>query len=138
MDTSRWPTWAVVLAVGAGLFLYLRSPIDLLPDRMGLIGLLDDVVVLGVALYWLQRRLTATPTPPPASDPRFAEAIPTDPWEVLGLQYGATADEITRAYRTQLKRYHPDRVVGLGEELQRMAHERTIAIQRAYASLRET
>src|SRR5690348_14910592 len=109
MDTSRWPTWAVVLAVGVGLFVYLRSPIDLLPDRMGLIGLLDDVIVLGVALYWLQRRLTTNQTPPPASDLRFAEAIPTDPWELLGITYGATADEITRAYRTQLKRYHPDR-----------------------------
>jgi hypothetical protein len=138
MDTSRWPTWAVVLAVGAGVLIYLRSPIDLLPDRMGLIGLLDDVIVLGVALYWLQRRLAATPTAPPPRDPRFAEAIPTDPWELLGIEYGATAEEITRAYRTQLKRYHPDRVAGLGEELQRMAHERTIAIQRAYASLRES
>jgi DnaJ-domain-containing protein 1 len=138
MDTSRWPTWAVVLAVGAGLLLYLRSPIDLLPDRMGLIGLLDDVIVLGVALYWLQRRLTAAAPPPPASDPRFADAIPTDPWEVLGIAYGASPDEITRAYRTQLKRYHPDRVAELGEELQRVAHERTIAIQRAYAALRET
>ena len=134
MDTSRWTTWAVVLAVGAGLLLYLRSPIDLLPDRMGLIGLLDDVIVLGIALFWLQRRLTATPT----TDPRFAEAIPTDPYELLGITYGATADEITRAYRAQLMRYHPDRVAGLGEELQRLAHERTIAIQRAYATLRET
>src|SRR4029079_4587720 len=90
MDTSRWPTWAVVLAVGAGLLLYLRSPIDLLPDRMGLIGLLDDVIVLGIALYWLQARLTATPTPAPTSDPRFAEAVPTDPYELLGITYGAS------------------------------------------------
>jgi hypothetical protein len=95
MDTSRWPNWAVVLAVGAGLLLYLRSPIDLLPDRMGLIGLLDDVIVLGVALFWLQRRLQASPTPAPASDPGFAEAIPSDPYELLDITYGATADEIT-------------------------------------------
>jgi len=137
MDTSRWPTWAVVLAVGAGLLVYLRSPIDLLPDRMGLIGLLDDAIVLGVALYWLQRRLQASPAAAPASESGFAEAIPNDPYELLGITYGATADEITRAYRAQLMRYHPDRVAGLGEELQRLAHERTIASQRAYAALRE-
>ena len=132
MDTSRWPSWAVVLAVGAGLFLYLRSPIDLLPDRMGPLGFLDDLLVLGGALFWLHGRLTAPPPgPAPSADP-----IPTDPYELLAVGPDATPDEITRAYRAQLKRYHPDRVAGLGEELQRLAHERTIAIQRAYESLR--
>ena len=132
METQRWPSWAVVLAVGVGLFLYLRSPIDLLPDRMGMLGFLDDLLVLGGALYWLHGRLTKpTAAPRPASDP-----IPTDPYELLAIRRDATPDEITRAYRDQLKRYHPDRVAGLGDELQRLAHERTIAIQRAYESLR--
>lgn len=129
MAAGRWPSWAVVSAVGAGLYLYFRSPIDLLPDGMGVLGYLDDVVVLGAALWWLQTRLAA---PPPVA----AEPIPIDPWELLGIAPGASPEAITRAYREQLKRYHPDRVVGLGEELQRVAHERTIAIQRAYETLR--
>jgi uncharacterized membrane protein YkvA (DUF1232 family) len=139
MDTSRWPNWAVVLAVGAGLLLYLRSPIDLLPDRMGPLGLLDDLLVLGAALYWLQRRLGATAASSTTSEarrPRPATAIPTDPYELLEVAFDATPEEITRAYREQLKRYHPDRVAGLGDELQVLAHERTIAIQRAYETLR--
>lgn len=129
MEDTRWPNWAVVLAVGVGLYLYFRSPIDLLPDGLGLFGYLDDVVVLGVGLWWLQQRL-ATPGPAPT------ETIPTDPYELLGIGPDAAPEAITRAYRTQLKRYHPDRVVGLGDELQRVAHERTIAIQRAYEALR--
>lgn len=129
MPSNRWPNWAIVLAVGAGLYLYVRSPIDLLPDGLGFLGYLDDLVVIGVALWWLQQRL-ATPAPV-AVDP-----IPTDPYEILGIAPDATPEAITRGYREQLKRYHPDRVVGLGEELQRVAHERTIAIQRAYATLR--
>lgn len=129
MEDTRWPNWAVVLAVGVGLYLYFRSPIDVLPDGLGLLGYLDDVVVLGVALWWLQGRL-ATPAPAPV------EPIPTDPYELLGIGPDATPEAITRAYRTQLKRYHPDLVVGLGDELQRVAHERTIAIQRAYEALR--
>ncbi len=129
MPSNRWPNWAVVLAVGAGLYLYVRSPIDLLPDGLGFLGYLDDLVVIGVALWWLQQRL-ATPAPV-AVDP-----IPTDPYELLGIAPDATPEAITRGYREQLKRYHPDRVVGLGDELQRVAHERTIAIQRAYATLR--
>ena len=100
-----------------------------MPDGLGFLGYLDDVVVIGVALWWLQQRL-ATPAPV-AVDP-----IPTDPYELLGIAPDATPEAITRGYREQLKRYHPDRVVGLGDDLQRIAHERTIAIQRAYATLR--
>jgi len=127
MSEGRWPSWLVSLAVVVGLYLYLRSPIDLLPDHMGLIGLLDDLVVLSAGIYWLTRRLGA---PAPEASP-----IPTDPYAVLEVAYGASAEEITRAYRGQLKRYHPDRVAGLGAELQRVAHERTVAIQRAYDAI---
>jgi DnaJ like chaperone protein len=55
---------------------------------------------------------------------------------VLGLRPGASHADISRAYRTQMKRYHPDRVDDLGEELQRVAHEKTLEIQRAYEELR--
>jgi preprotein translocase subunit Sec63 len=58
-----------------------------------------------------------------------------DPHAVLGVPRGASREAITQAYREQLKSYHPDRVADLGSELQRLAHEKTIAIQRAYAEL---
>ena len=58
-----------------------------------------------------------------------------DPWAVLGVTHDATRDEIVRAYREQLKRYHPDRVADLGPELQEVAHRKTIDLQRAYAEL---
>ena len=51
------------------------------------------------------------------------------------VRRGATRDEITRAYREQMKRYHPDRVGGLGDELQQVAHRKTLEIQRAYSEL---
>lgn len=122
----------MVLAVGVGLLLYVRSPIDLLPDRMGIIGFLDDLIVIGGALLWLHGRLTRAGAAPAATH----DPIPTDPYELLGVSPWATGEDITRAYREQLKRYHPDRVAGLGEELQRLAHERTIAIQHAYERIR--
>jgi preprotein translocase subunit Sec63 len=58
-----------------------------------------------------------------------------DPWGVLGIRRGASRDEIVAAYREQLKRYHPDRVADLGPELQQVAHQKTVDLQRAYAEL---
>ncbi len=58
-----------------------------------------------------------------------------DPWTVLGVTRGASHAEIARAYREQVKRYHPDRVADLGPELQRVAHQKTVELQRAYAEL---
>jgi DnaJ-domain-containing protein 1 len=54
---------------------------------------------------------------------------------VLGVAAGATADELARAYREQMKRYHPDRVAAMPPEFQELAHQKTIEIQRAYAEL---
>jgi len=126
-------SWGVVLAAIVAVLVYLRSPIDLVPDRLGAIGLLDDLLVLAVMIAWLRtrrRRPTAT-----EAGAREAPSEPSDPWTVLGVGRGASSEEITRAYRERLKQYHPDRVAGLGEELQEVAHRRTIEIQRAYATL---
>jgi uncharacterized membrane protein YkvA (DUF1232 family) len=123
-------SWPAVLATALAVLLYLRSPVDLLPDRLGPIGLLDDLLVLVLAAWWVWRRPGGG-----RRAPREAAEAEWDPWAVLGVPRGAGVEEITRAYREQLKRYHPDRVADLGEELQRVAHRRTIDLQRAYAEL---
>jgi DnaJ-domain-containing protein 1 len=58
-----------------------------------------------------------------------------DPWTVLGVAPDADRDAIAQAYRDQQKLYHPDRVAGLGDELQALAHEKTLEIQQAYEAL---
>jgi len=58
-----------------------------------------------------------------------------DPYAVLGVRAGVTPDELTRAYRDQMKKYHPDRVAALPPEFQELAHQKAIEIQRAYAEL---
>jgi DnaJ like chaperone protein len=130
--------WLTAVAVGLALLLYLRSPIDLVPDRFGLIGLLDDVIVILATIWWLRRR----PTRARAEQPRTAvdtddatEKAEWDPYAVLGVTRGASAEEITRAYREQMRRYHPDRVAHLGEELRQLAHSKVLEIQRAYAEI---
>lgn len=51
----RAPGW---LKFGTGLIaLYLLSPVDLLPDAIPLLGVVDDLVIVPLAIRWLLDRL---------------------------------------------------------------------------------
>jgi uncharacterized membrane protein YkvA (DUF1232 family) len=125
--------------------LYLVSPVDLIPDVLGPVGFLDDILVLLSVLWWVSQQV---PRPRPQTEQRAgygrtqrsaepeSQQARWDPYEILGVKRGASREEITHAYREQMKRYHPDRVADLGEELQRVAHEKTVEIQRAYEALK--
>lgn len=54
---ARSPGWLKFAA--AGLVLYLVSPIDLLPDVLPIIGVVDDLVLLPLAIRWLLSQLPA-------------------------------------------------------------------------------
>ena len=112
----------IVLAILA-VAIYVRSPIDLMPDGAGLIGVIDDLLVALGAMWWLRNR-TTPPRPrttarqrargpgargsggPGAGDAHApgagaaADETPWDPFAVLGVRPGATRDEIRDAYRT--------------------------------------
>jgi uncharacterized membrane protein YkvA (DUF1232 family) len=49
------PGWLKLGAVGIAL--YLLSPVDLIPDVLPIIGLMDDVVIVPLAIRWLYGRL---------------------------------------------------------------------------------
>ncbi|MFT3721461.1 YkvA family protein [Pseudorhodoferax sp.] len=51
----RAPGWLKYAT--AGLVLYLVSPFDLLPDAIPFFGVIDDVVLLPLAVRWLLGRL---------------------------------------------------------------------------------
>ncbi len=52
--------------------------------------------------------------------------------EILGISPHASKDEIKKAYRTLVKKHHPDRFAGKSETLIQAAKERFIEIQEAY------
>jgi len=58
-----------------------------------------------------------------------------DPHTVLGVQPGASREEVRAAYRRLVAQYHPDKVTHLGREFQDLAHRRLLQIQRAYQHL---
>lgn len=117
---------------------YLISPWDLLPDFMGLPGRIDDLAFI-IFLYWkyhdilAKREKVKSRSGQPAAQ---TEERIRSPYEVLELNRSASAEEIDSQYRKLIAQYHPDKVHHLGDELKRVAHEKTIEIQRAYEQLR--
>jgi preprotein translocase subunit Sec63 len=55
-----------------------------------------------------------------------------DPYEVLGLRDDASDGEVDRAYRRLIAQYHPDRLVGVAEDLRLQAEDKARAINTAY------
>lgn len=56
-------------------------------------------------------------------------------YDVLEVARAAPADEIKRAFRAQIARYHPDKVQHLGKEFQEMAAGRAAELTEAYRVL---
>ncbi|MFA5911014.1 MAG: J domain-containing protein [Vicinamibacterales bacterium] len=56
-------------------------------------------------------------------------------YELLSIEPGADADTIKKAFRREIARYHPDKVVHLGPEFQEMAATRAAELTVAYKTL---
>jgi len=67
-----------------------------------------------------------------------ANTVPgKDPCDILEVKRGASMDEIKKAYRAKLKKFHPDTVANLklDPEYKQMFEEKTRDIQKAYEQL---
>ena len=54
-DSPRW-----LRPVTALLLLYLVSPVDLIPDALPVIGIVDDLALMTVGVRWMLSRLPTT------------------------------------------------------------------------------
>ena len=131
--------------------LYLLSPYDAVPDMFVGPGWLDDLIVLGLAYWWYSRirsslgqysdgsrSHTRTEGADTEGDENTWETTAEkedDPYAILGIQPGATQEEIRKAYTKLAAQYHPDKVEHLGKEFRKLAHEKFVAIQKAYEIL---
>jgi uncharacterized membrane protein YkvA (DUF1232 family) len=137
--------WLVV----AGL-VYFFSPVDLIPDFLGIPGRIDDVALLAFLTWFYKkhvRRFLEDQARPKAREdagggsshnrasPGSKHPKAFDAYAVLGVNRSATGKEIQSAYRARMQEYHPDKVAHLGQDLQRLAHEKSQEIQQAYRQL---
>jgi uncharacterized membrane protein YkvA (DUF1232 family) len=145
MSPSNLKKWLIIIAV-----LYLLFPRDLIPDFFGRgLGLIDDFSLIALLTYFYCNRLgkhAARTTREStgsgerrrsSSEREEASESSFDPYQILGIDPSASDGEIRAAYKARMHEYHPDEVAHLGEELQEVAHRKTVEIQRAYEKLRK-
>ena len=70
-------------------------------------------------------------------EPPKRESAPRPWWEVLNVDRNASIAQIKEAFRREISKYHPDRVEGLGAELQELADQKSKEVTRAYTSAKE-
>ena len=146
--------WILLLAL-----IYLLWPYDLFPDIFLGWGWLDDLIVIGLVgrYYFIQqkkknvhhhsyngdrqsfesnnRRKSSGNGTSKSDTQDEAKGTGKNPYEVLGVGRNATPEDIKKAYRTLANKYHPDKVLHLGEEFRQLAEKRFKEIQKAYREL---
>lgn len=58
-------------------------------------------------------------------------------YKILEITKSASTDEVKKAYRKMVKKYHPDKLVGLGKEHLKGANEKFQSIQEAYDRIKK-
>lgn len=148
-----------IIAIFVLVLIYVVSPVDAVPDVIPIIGWLDDILLLGLLIYYLKyRRLPRFLTVlkdklfrnwqaayrqqqaeqkkgPFENDREYRYDAHRDPYAVLGVRPGASEKEIHAAYRRAVQKYHPDKVTHLGEDFQQLAQKKFVEIQEAYEML---
>ena len=133
---KKYLPWLIAL-------LYFICPYDVVPDFLLGAGWLDDLAVLGLALWWVSRLRKSYQAKGTSSAyagkeqeaPGRQNAPEEDPYKILDVQHGASKQEIKAAYKSLAAQYHPDKVQHLGMELQKLAHNKFVEIQKAYDML---
>jgi DnaJ like chaperone protein len=115
---------------GNGLQGPVRQRLTEMAQSLGISGLELAHMEALIRAYGRRQESTAAPT----SGERLADA-----YEVLEVAASVANDEVTKAYRRQMSRNHPDKLKanGLPESMLEMAKEKTQQIQQAYQTIKE-
>ncbi|MBW2514400.1 MAG: DnaJ domain-containing protein [Deltaproteobacteria bacterium] len=126
--------------------IYFLLPYDILPDLALGWGWIDDLLIFyflwrffyrgkGPFFRQPQRGEHSGEQGEQGESPTSSDDGSKDPYEVLQIPRGASKEEIKTAYKHLAGKYHPDKVLHLGEEFQALAERRFKEIQAAYQKL---
>jgi hypothetical protein len=105
-------------------------------------GAVVAAVLIGIAIERFRRRAARpeTQAKETAKPIAFSPADSRESWArtTLGVSAFATPEDVESAFRQEMARYHPDKVAGLGTDLQKLANERTRDLVEAREVLRRT
>lgn len=119
---------------------------------MALLRVLAIAAVVFFITRWLRRALTGgmskrapsgkpwwdSPARQEGSRPKLKTLkFQRDPHDVLGIQKGASPEEVQAAYETLIAQNSPETVSGMDEDIQALAKRKTEDIEEAYAALTE-
>ncbi|MEA3197145.1 MAG: DnaJ like chaperone protein [Gammaproteobacteria bacterium] len=116
---------------GNGISPPARAILTRVAERLGMSGL--EFAYMEAALRARQRTNGASAGRPATGAGSLAEC-----YAELEVDPEITNQEVTKAYRRQMSRHHPDKLVanGLPESMAQMAKEKTQRIQEAYEGIR--
>ena len=60
-----------------------------------------------------------------------------DDYKILEISPDASDEEVKKAYRTLAKKYHPDRVAHLGDDMRKQAEEKFAKLSDAYDNIKK-
>ncbi len=61
----------------------------------------------------------------------------TSDYRILEVEPSCTDDELKKAYRRMAMKYHPDKVAGMGESVEKSAHDKFRKVQEAYENIKK-
>jgi uncharacterized membrane protein YkvA (DUF1232 family) len=149
MKSSTIKYLLIILLIIIG-FIYVLSPYDILPDFIVGWGWIDDIIFVyalwrifkylrqrpsGYQDYYYQSRQSFEHNQGSSEKQTHTQDSPDDPYTILNVPRGASPEEIKKAYRELANKYHPDKVVHLGDEFRELAEKRFKEIEEAYRKL---
>ena len=57
-------------------------------------------------------------------------------YSILGVTKNATNEEVKKAYRKIIKKYHPDKLIDVGADVMKMAKDKFQSVQDAYQKIK--
>ena len=120
---------------GNGMSPPARTILARVAERLGMSGL--EFVYMEARRRCGARQRMHGASPAPAATPQ-AQGSLAECYAELEVDANITDQEVTKAYRRQMSRHHPDKLVanGLPESMAQMAKEKTQRIQEAYEGIR--